>query len=376
MPGVLESINLGIVGSAGRGGSFRHSCEALDTLRIAAVCDTNAAALEESRVTLGAAHAFGDYLEMLDKGGVDAVIIGTPMPLHVPQAIEAIRRGIHVISEVPAGVNLEECRELVRACKQSKAVYMMAENYTYIQSNQVITEMVRRGEFGTPYYAEGEYIHELKGLNEITKWRRKWQTGINGVTYGTHSLGPILLWFWAHDKTDRVTSVACVGGGHHFKDPRGNEYENEESCVMLCKFKNNGLAKIRVDMLSDRPHNMVNYHLQGTDGCYESGRAWGERNRVWLRRRARSMDQWLDLETLSAEYMPEHWVKFEELAKKAGHGGGDLLELIDFSDAILGKRPTPIGIHESMDMTLPGLVSQLSIQQGGAWLEVPDSREW
>jgi len=29
-----------------------------------------------------------------------------------------------------------------------------------------------------------------------------------------------------------------------------------------------------------------------------------------------------------------------------------------------------------MDMTLPGLVSQQSIQQDGRWLPVPDSREW
>jgi hypothetical protein len=28
------------------------------------------------------------------------------------------------------------------------------------------------------------------------------------------------------------------------------------------------------------------------------------------------------------------------------------------------------------DMTLPGLVSQQSILQGGGWLEVPDSRAW
>lgn len=375
MPAISQ-INLGIVGSVGRGGSFKRSCDALDVIRIAAVCDTNREAIEQSRTVLGAEKSFTEYEEMLDKGNVDAVIIGTPMPFHVPQALAAIKRGIHVISEVPAGVSIDECRELVEACNKSPAIYMMAENYTYMQSNQVITEMVRRGEFGTPYYAEGEYIHELKWLNEITKWRRKWQTGINGLTYCTHSLGPVLMWFWAHDKTDRVTSVCCAGSGHHYKDPRGDEYENEDSCVMLCKLKNNGLAKIRVDMLSDRPHNMTNYHLQGTDGCYESGRAWGERNRVWLRSRTRNIDQWLDLETLSSDFMPSHWVKFEELAKKAGHGGGDLIELIDFTDAILGKRPTPIGIHETMDMTLPGLVSQLSIKNGGAWMDVPNSRDW
>ncbi|MBA4387735.1 MAG: hypothetical protein C0404_07120 [Verrucomicrobia bacterium] len=38
--------------------------------------------------------------------------------------------------------------------------------------------------------------------------------------------------------------------------------------------------------------------------------------------------------------------------------------------------PKAAGIHEAMDMTLPGLVSQESILQGGKWLPVPDSRKW
>ncbi len=369
---VLGQINLGIVGAGGRGGSFRRSIEAIDTLRLHALCDVNPDGLDRAAAELGVSAKFTDYEEMLDKGNVDAVIIGTPMPYHVPQAIAALKRGIHVISEVPASVSLAESKELVLTCKASKAIYMLAENYNYIQANEVIKEMVRRGEFGTTYYAEGEYVHELKELNEITKWRRKWQTGINGITYGTHSLGPILQWM----PGDHVESVCSAGSGHHYKDPRGKEYENEDSCVMLCKMKSGGLVKIRVDMLSDRPHNMSNYHLQGTDGCYESGRAWGERNRVWLRSRSKGAHQWLDLESIGAEFMPEHWIKFEELAKRAGHGGGDLLQLIDFSDAVTGKRPCPVGIHEAMDMTLPGLMSQQSIAEGGRWIEVPDSRLW
>ena len=45
-------------------------------------------------------------------------------------------------------------------------------------------------------------------------------------------------------------------------------------------------------------------------------------------------------------------------------------------NAVAGRAPCPIGIHEVMDMTLPGLVSQESIRRGGEWLPVPDSREW
>jgi hypothetical protein len=40
-----------------------------------------------------------------------------------------------------------------------------------------------------------------------------------------------------------------------------------------------------------------------------------------------------------------------------------------------GTEPE-LGIDAAMDMTLPGLLSQQSIEQGGTWLDVPDSRDW
>jgi predicted dehydrogenase len=309
---------------------------------------------------------------MLAHAELDAVIVGTPMQFHVPQAVAALERNLHVLSEVTAGVSVEECRRLAEACKQSRGLYMMAENYTYSRPNAIVRELVRRGLFGTPYYAEGEYLHELKKMNEATPWRRRWQTGVNGVTYGTHSLGPILQWM----PGDRVTAVCCAGSGHHYRDPRGVEYENEDACVMLCRMASGGLVKIRVDMLSDRPHAMTNYQLQGTDGAYESARASGEKNRVWLRSRCPDRNAWMDLAELSDEFLPEFWKQNLARGKAAGHGGGDFFELLDFVDAIEGRRPNPIGIHEALDMTLPGLVSQQSIAEGGRWIEVPDSRTW
>lgn len=367
----MEKINIGIAGSGGRGSSFRFACEATGILKIHAVCDTDKEKLERSRVALGATEAYLDYDEMLEKSDIQAVIIGTPMNFHAVQAISALEKGIHVLSEVPAGVSIEECKRLVIAARKSKAVYMMAENYTYIRSNVIVKELVKKGLFGQLYYAEGEYIHELKQLNEITKWRRKWQTGINGVTYGTHSLGPVLQWMYP----DRVVKVCCAGSGHHYKDPGGNYYENEDSCVMLCKMKSGGLVKIRVDMLSDRPHAMTNYQLQGTDGCYESARAPGERNRIWLKSICKGME-WMDIEQFEKDFLPDYWKVHAENAAKTGHGGGDYFEVMDFVEAIIGKKKCPIGIDEAMDMTLPGLVSQQSIVNNSIWLDVPDSRDW
>jgi len=367
-----NTINIGIVGACRRGGSFKGACDAAENVRVLAACDTNAEELHDAAVRLGAEEEYTLYAEMLDRSDLDAVIIGSPMPLHASQVMEALKRNIHVLSEVPAAVSIKECRDLVEAERSSKATYMMAENYTYMRPNVMVRAIARAGLFGTPYYAEGEYLHELKELNEQTPWRRKWQTGVNGISYPTHSLGPILQWM----EGDRVESVCCAGSGHHYTDPRGEEYESEESCVMLCKMRSSGLVKIRVDMLSDRPHAMTNYSLQGTDGCYESARARGERDRIWLRSRSSDPNEWMDLEDLEEEFLPDYWRTADETAKKAGHGGGDYFEIMDFLAAIEGSGTPEIDIHLALDMTLPGLVSRQSIEERGRWIEVPDSREW
>lgn len=368
-----DSIRIGIVGASGRGSSFKRAFELLPAARVEAVCDMNPAGLDAVASDLGAAQAYTDYGQMLDRSALDAVIVATPMPLHVEQSIAALQRDLHVLCEVPAAVSVAQCKALVQAAAGSKATFMMAENYAFLKQNVMVAEMVRRGEFGRTYFGEGEYIHELKAYNPVGGWRRRWQTGVNGITYGTHSLGPLLRWM----PGDRVTSVSCVGGGRHHRDDAGVLFENESPCVMLGRMRSGGLVKVRVDMLSHRPHAMNNYQLQGIDGCYESARSAGEIDRVWLRSRGEP-EQWLDLnsDALVEEFLPTHWKNARDGLADVGHGGGDFFELLEFIEAVTHGREPSIGIHEAMDMTLPGLVSQDSIAQDGRWLDVPDSRQW
>lgn len=374
---MANKLKLGIVGACGRGSNFRSVCDALEDVTIQAVCDTNEEGLKTSKEQLGANEAYLDFDDMLNNACLDAVLIATPMPVHVSQSIAALERDIHVLCEVPAAVSMDECKELVQACKTSKAMYMMAENYIYTRQNQIIKELVRQGLFGTPYYAEAEYIHDVKDYALKTPWRRKWQLGIDGITYGTHSIGPILQWM----PGDRIQRVCCEGTGVHHLDTEGEGFA-QASSTMLCKTVNGALIKIRVDLLSDRPHAGSNYQLQGTDGCYESSRGgpW-DKDKVWLRERD-SEYRWTDLALfsevpeLAEKYLPECWRDLSDAAKRTGHGGGDYFAMLDFVNAIQGTCPATVGIHEAMDMTLPGLISQQSIQQDGAWLPVPDSREW
>lgn len=365
----IEKLNIGIVGACGRGSSFRAICEAIPGVRLHALCDLNSEALAAAADSCGVSETYEHYEDMLSSAELDAVIIGTPMHLHVSQSIAALTRGLHVMSEVTAGVSVVECRELVLAAAASKGIYMLAENYIYMRPNVIVGEMVKRGLFGTTYYAEAEYLHDVKEYAVKTPWRRKWQLGIDGITYGTHSIGPVLQWM----PGDRIIRVSCEGTGARHLDTQGKPF-CQASSTMLGKTRNDALVKVRVDLLSDRPHAGTNYQLQGTDGAYESARAHGEKDRIWLR--ARNKRGWDSLDAMEEEFLPQRWRSHMDRAQSTGHGGGDYFVLLDFVDSIRGIRACPVGIHEAMDMTLPGLCSQESIRRHGAWIDVPDSRAW
>lgn len=364
----MSDISIGIVGAAGRGQCFLSPIAGNPHARLSAVCDTNEAGVTAIANQTGA-RAFFRYEDMLDNAKLDAVVIATPMHLHVPQAVAALDAGIHVLSEVTAAVSIDEARQLVQACKRSRAKYMMAENVCYMRPMALVREMARAGLFGETYYAEGEYLHCVRDLFVITPWRRRWQSGVNGITYGTHSLGPILQWM-----DDRVVSASCVGSGRHYSDAEGKPYEIEDTTLMMCRLAGGGLVRVRQDLLSNRPHNLF-YSLQGTTGSYEAPRGAGDQAKIWLQSKS-DEHKWFSLADFEDEFLPEQWRNASEEALRSGHDGSDYLMAQDFIECILQDREPPIGIHEAMDMTLPGLVSQLSIEQGAAWLPVPDSREW
>jgi len=359
-------MKIGIVG-ARRGSAFAAAFREMADVAVAALCDLDPRALAATADRFRIPQRFAEYEQMLATD-LDAVVVASPMPLHVPHAAAALAAGKHVLSEVPAAVDLKQCWELVRAARASPALYMFSENVNFGREVGVIGQMIRQGLFGELYFGEGGYIHEVKALCEQTPWRREWGVGRNGCTYATHALGPLLDW-----TGDRVAAVSCLGSGHHYRDPRGERYGMEDSVVMNCKLESGGLLTLRVDMLSNRPHITTYFTLQGTKGCYESGRGFEERSRVWLADRCAGPEEWRDLAEFEAEFLPAPWRQAPDNARGSGHGGADYQVARVFVDSVRSGTPA-IDVYRGLDMTLPGLVSQESIRRGGAPVPVPDFR--
>ena len=349
--------------------------ESRNDLEIHSVCTNGTReAAKKTGQRFGAPNRYVEFDQLLQDTLLDAVYLATPMPLHASQAIAALEQDIHVLSEVPAGVSIAECRKLVRATQDSSAHYMLGENTNFFESNMIIREVVDDGCFGEIHHAEGEYSHDTRDLLTNTDWRREWQFGRNGIVYPTHQLGPILSWL----REDRIDRVSCTGSGRQFEDSDGDLFELEAHTMMVARTDNDRQVVIRLDKQTPRPHEpTVKYQLQGTKGWYESSRAEHEFDKLHLVNQCES-DEWLDVTELK-EYMPPFWqdppTGLPEI-HDAAHGGGDYLMLLRFAEAVKNDECSPIDIHAAMDMTLPGLVSQQSIANDGEWLVVPDSREW
>src|SRR5262245_60020342 len=149
-----RKLRIGIVG-ANRGESFLTGFRG--RAEISALCDLDPQRLARIADSAGVALRYANYEEMLDTAKLDAVVVSTPMPFHAPQCVAALERGIHVLSEVPAATDLEQCWQLVRAARASKARYMMAENCCFMKDSVLVRAMAHAGVFGELYYGEGGY---------------------------------------------------------------------------------------------------------------------------------------------------------------------------------------------------------------------------
>lgn len=373
------TIKVGIVGA--RGLSNIQGFQAIPDVEVVALCDMHEGLLQEQAARFGIPRTYRIYEDMLESE-LDAVVISTPMQLHFQQTVQALEAGLHVMSEVTAGVTMDELWWLKEAVERSGKVYMMAENYCYIPSNQLIGNMVRQGLFGDIYYGEGEYIHDIKhlasGYNRRvpgdqaaaskTSWRHYWQLGKRGTFYPTHSLGPVMQWF----QGDRIRSVSSFGTGWH----TAPQFRQEDTSVTMCQLESGKLIRLRVDCLSNRPHNAAYYTLQGTLGCYEAPRGLGDEAKIYLKADGDHSDSaaWRPLREFE-RYLPERYRNATEEQRSAGHYGGDFFIVQDFVDAIRhGTRP-PIDVYDACEWTAVALLSELSIANGGRPMEMPDFRK-
>ena len=150
----MSDIRFGIIGLGNMGSTYLFAmfeAGAIDGAYVSAICDINEDKLTaaKERLTRDGVACYTDYLELLDSGKVDAIMIETPHYLHPRIAIDALERGIAVLCDKPAGVYTKQVREMNEVAAAEKALFGMMFNQRTNCIYRKMREMIAGGELGT-----------------------------------------------------------------------------------------------------------------------------------------------------------------------------------------------------------------------------------
>ncbi|MER3405343.1 MAG: hypothetical protein C4289_09465, partial [Chloroflexota bacterium] len=262
-----EVLRAGVLGLR-RGLSFVRVLQATDGIDVAAVADLDSSLVERVCREHGVAQGCSTLAELLAYS-LDFVVIATPPALHVAHTIEALDYGVHVLCEVPAIARLEECDMLLAAVERSGRQYMLAENCCYWAFVDTVRRLHARGDFGTIFYAEAEYIHNIPQLRRDAQGQPTWRATLEPITYITHSLGPI-IWITGQYPIE----VSCYGTAEHF-EPGVTDLH-----VAIFRMTDGNLARITVSF-ANAHWGHHRFAFFGTQASLDTGSVGLDKPKFW-----------------------------------------------------------------------------------------------
>lgn len=229
------NTRMGIIGAGNMGTTHaKHLLNGkVPGMTLTAVCDVDAKRLETFEQEEGVA-CYGEPMELLESGGVDAVLIATPHYDHTPLGIAVLEKGLHLLVEKPISVHKADCEKLIAAHRDEKQVFAAMFNQRTNPQYRKLREMIRAGELGalrrlqwtiTDWFRT-EHYYKSGG------WRATWAGEGGGVLLNQcpHQLD---LWQWMFGMPKRVRSHVSLGKFHDIEveDDVTAYMEYEDGCT-------------------------------------------------------------------------------------------------------------------------------------------------
>ena len=244
----MEKVRLGIlgIGNMGSGHCKNILAEPDCEIELAAVCDVKEDRRNWAKENLPESVAIFDNAEdMMSFGTCDAILVAVPHYDHPKYVLEALKHGLHVISEKPAGVYTKAVREMIEETKKYDKVFAMMFNQRTNCLYRKMHEMVHSGKYGqikrvnwiiTDWYRTQAYYNS-------GGWRATWAGEGGGVLLNQcpHQLD---LLQWICGLPVRVQAHCHVGKWH--------DIEVEDDVTAYLEFEN-GATGVFVTTTGDAP---------------------------------------------------------------------------------------------------------------------------
>ena len=229
----METVRIGIIGIGNIGSAHAAGIYQGDIpgLTLSALCDNDPKRAEELRRDYPDVPVFSEAEEMMDSGLCDAVILSVPHYDHPPLAIMAFSKGLHVLTEKPAGVYCAKVREMIAAAKESGKIFAIMFNQRTNKLFSRAREIVQSGQLGelkrsvwiiTNWYRKQSYY-------DSGSWRATWSGEGGGVlmNQAPHNLD---LWQWICGMPTEIYANCGVATAHNI--------EVEDEATIFARYEN------------------------------------------------------------------------------------------------------------------------------------------
>ena len=322
----MEKIRFGIIGAGNQGTLYSQKIFGrgqIDNGVVTAICDTNPNKLEilKGKLNDDSIAWFTDYIEMLDSGLCDAILVETPHYEHPVIVKECLARNIHVLCDKPAGVYTKQVKEMNAAAARSDKLFGMMFNQRSNPIYRQMQQMVADGDLGeikrvnwiiTNWYRSQNYF-------DIGGWRATWKGEGGGVLFNQcpHQID---LLQWIVGMLPTKIHAHCHFGKWH-------DIEVEDDVTAYMEFPN-GATGVFVTSTADAP-GTNRFEITGTRGrlVCENDQLMFDRLKVDEREFCRTARAFVDPEYRTCEIVT--------LGSNDQHVG----IINNFANAILGVEP-------------------------------------
>lgn len=226
----MSKIKLGIIGYGNMGSGhvkniLKGKCPEVELAAVADIDPTRLEACKQAIADFNAEHPdapvaepllFENAKKMMDAKVVDAVLVAVPHYDHPTFVIAAMERGIHALSEKPAGVYTLQVREMI-ACadRHPDLVFGMMFNQRTNPVFRKMREIIQSGELGeikrTSWIITNWYRTQF--YYDSGAWRATWSGEGGGVLLNQcpHNLD---LWQWICGMPKRIQAHLHYGKWH------------------------------------------------------------------------------------------------------------------------------------------------------------------
>jgi predicted dehydrogenase len=196
-------LNVGIIGTGARGNWIAKVIQGIPNVSLVACCDIFPPHLEQGlSLAEPGATGYDDYRKLLENNNIDAVIVATPLFMHFPMVVEALKAGKHVYCEKTMTYSIEEAVQLRKKVIASDRIFQVGYQHRYNPLYQEIKFLIDKGYCGK--------ITKISATwNRNGDWRRPLpEEKTEGIT-GYPDLEHLINWRMYHAYSGGLMAELC-----------------------------------------------------------------------------------------------------------------------------------------------------------------------